>query len=69
MEIIIHTDLSYEGGHYFGKMDIPLDSSQYRIIGEDVDLFPGKKIPIFEWTCECETMEYWECNNCYYKED
>ena len=66
LNIISYENHSYEGGHYFGKIEIPVDWNSYKIIDDNYEIYPGWKVPIFEWTCECAEEEYWECDDCYY---
>ncbi len=61
----VYNDGHYKGGHFFGKIDIPKkDTGKYKIIGKQ-KLPGGEKIDVVEWTGQDETIEYWECDDCY----
>jgi len=60
-------DFLYEIEEKLGrKIEIPVDWNSYKIIDDNYEIYPGWKVPIFEWTCECAEEEYWECDDCYY---
>lgn len=69
IQITVHGNSTYEGGHFFGRVEVPSDPSQYEIVGEDHNIIPGKVVPIFEWTGDCKAFEYWECDECYNEPD
>ncbi|UCE73073.1 MAG: hypothetical protein JSV56_08510 [Methanomassiliicoccales archaeon] len=67
LEIILHGEHKYEGGHYFGKFEIPIGEGENKVIGES-DIFGKREIvKIVEWTGESKEVEYWECDDCYYE--
>ncbi len=55
------------GGHYFGKIDLPVGKGKYVTIGEE-KLFPDsdKKYKIVKWTGKHKKVEYWECPSCFW---
>ncbi len=55
IKVIIYKDRSYRGGHYFGKMEIPIRKGKY------------KKVDVVDWTGEKKEVEYWECSKCYWR--
>ena len=65
LRITVYDDRTYEGGHFFGNLKLPVGNGENRIVGESDILGKGKKVKILEWTGECEEVEYWECDECY----
>lgn len=59
--IRVHEDGTYEGGHYFGKISIPMG----RMVKIGEEYIPGiGKVEIVEFE-DYEEMEYWECDDCF----
>ncbi|MGA1820094.1 MAG: hypothetical protein ACMUHU_03695 [Thermoplasmatota archaeon] len=56
----------YSGGHYFGKIEIPVGPGEYRKVGRSklLDMDFG----VVEWTGEYLEEEYWECDACFHDE-
>ncbi len=67
LEITIHPDSSYDGGHYFGKMNIPIGKGENVKIGEHK--IGQLKYTVVKGTGKHKKVEYWECDDCYHKED
>ena len=67
LKIVLLKDREYEGGHYFGKFEIPIGEGENKVIGESDIFGKGEKVPVVEWTGESKEVEYWECDNCYYE--
>lgn len=60
IQITVHEDDTYEGGHYFGELTVPDEDSE----GEYEKTGEWEGHDVVEWTGEEESYEYWECNNC-----
>lgn len=66
LEITLFENGEYSGGHYFGKMELPVGEGENRILGKkDIG---GMEVEVFEWTGDHEEMEYWECDDCFNEE-
>lgn len=63
LEITSYPDSTYEGGHYFGEMEIPTKDAEIveRREEEIEELGP---ITVVEYD-EYESFEYWECDDCF----
>jgi len=69
IKIILYTDKSYRGGHYFGKIEIcskkeeakalRLGTHPYKIAGRVFDVLNYDPKPY-------KYLEYWECPKCYW---
>jgi hypothetical protein len=66
-EITLLENSKYEGGHYFGKIEIPIGEGEHKVIGQSDILGKDKKVDVVEWTGESKEIEYWECDDCYYE--
>jgi len=53
----------YAGGHYFGKMKVPIGKGKYIKVGNSNIL--GKRTKIVRWDGKEEEFEYWECDKCF----
>jgi hypothetical protein len=60
---ILNKKGNYDGGHYFGKMKIPVGKGKYKKVGTTKLL--KKKVNVVNWTGKEKEVEYWECNKCY----
>lgn len=67
LKIRLLDDSTYEGGHFFGRMELPVGDGEYKKMGKS-DIF-GKEIDLVEWTGKKEEVEYWECDDCYYEDE
>jgi hypothetical protein len=59
----VDEDGRYDAGHYFGEFSVPDDDS-------DGDLKKTGEIEshdVVEWTGETEKIEYWECDDCFFR--
>ena len=65
LEIMVDKDGTYHGGHYFGKLNLPVGKGKNKIVGESDIFGERKKVKLFEWTGKTEEIEYWECDNCF----
>jgi len=63
LNIILNRDKTYEGGHYFGKVDVNEGNGDYVKIR--TSKFLGKKTNIVRWTGKTRKAEYWECDKCF----
>jgi len=62
--VTVYEDGYYRGGHFFGKIGLPIEGTgEYKKVGTSKIL--GDKIDVVEWTGKEKKMEYWECNACY----
>jgi len=61
IEITVYEDDTYERGHYFGEFTLPDEDSdgEYEKTGE----WEGHDV--VEWTGEEDSLEYWECDDCF----
>ncbi len=60
----IQEDGKYENGHYFGEIKVPIG------VGENIPT--GEKLwgcPVVNWSGKEKTIEYWECDDCFNKEE
>lgn len=56
----------YTGGHYFGKMKVPIGKGRWKKVGATTILKPIQKMTdIVEWSGKEKEVEYWECDKCY----
>lgn len=63
LEITSFPDDSYEGGHYFGEMQVPTEDAE--IVDERTEELEGVgEITVVEYS-EYDSFEYWECDDCY----
>lgn len=53
----------YRGGHYFGKVSLPVGKGDYRKVGKF--RLGGKAYPVVKWAGKEKRVEYWECNACF----
>lgn len=54
----------YDNGHYFTDLKIPIEGTgKWKKVGTTKIL--GKKHDVVDWTGKEETVEYWECNECF----
>ncbi len=59
----IRFDRSYDNGHYFGKMKVPIGKGEHKKVGK---FKMGRKIyDVVKWTGKEKEVEYWECNSCF----
>jgi len=65
LNIRLKKDKSYEGGHYFGKININEGNGNY--VKTKTQKFLGRKINIVRWTGKTRKAEYWECERCFNK--
>lgn len=65
IKVNIYKDRSYRGGHYFGKMEIPIRKGKYKKVGSTI--LCNEKVDVVDWTGEKKEVEYWECSECYWK--
>lgn len=67
LKILINDRMGYyTGGHYFGKMKIPIGKGKWKKIGTSTILKSIQKITdIVEWSGKEKEVEYWECDKCY----
>lgn len=66
LEIKVYKNRKYEGGYYFGKIDIPVGKGEWRKIGKSQLL--GKLVDVVEWNGKEKKVEYWECERCFREE-
>ena len=64
MKIQLNKDRKYSGGHYFGKVSLPIKGTGKNIITRTCRI-RGKEFETFKWTGKETKVEYWECNKCY----
>ena len=56
----------YTGGHFFGKISIPIDGTgKYKTAGSM--MLAGEKVKVVKWTGKEKKIEYWECGKCFRK--
>lgn len=70
IKVIIYTDKSYRGGHYFGK--IPLVSKEETAkalrAGTRTWKFAGQEFQVMKRSGRpYKYVEYWECPKCYWR--
>ena len=63
LNITVYQDHSYEGGHYFGRVKIPIGEGEN--VKVDTLKLGENEYDVVEWTGEHEEFEYWECDDCY----
>lgn len=62
--VTVYEDGHYRNGHFFGKLELPVEGTgEYKKIGTSKLL--GLKADVVEWTGKEKKVEYWECNSCY----
>ena len=63
LRIKLHENGEYTGGHFFGKIRIPVGDGENRSLGKHKVL--DIEMEVVEWTGDHEEMEYWECEGCF----
>ncbi len=59
----IWPDGHYHGGHYFGKMKIPVGKGEHKKVG--TARLDENRYDVVKWTGKERTTEYWECDTCF----
>lgn len=67
LNIILLKNRKYTGGHYFGKIEIPIGEGEHKVIGQSDILGKDKKVDVVDWIGESKEVEYWEFDDCYYE--
>ena len=62
IEVRVYDDGSYEGGEYFGTMEVPVGNGEWNKVGTSEHF--GHKMKLVDWSGEYEEAEYWECELC-----
>lgn len=61
IEVTVTEDGTYDGGHYFGEVTVPVDGTD----GEYEKIAERDGHDVVQWTGKEETYEYWECEDCF----
>lgn len=69
LTIRINEDKTYEGGHYFGKMRLPIGKGKYKKVGTFKLAEDGESSDVVKWTGKRKKVEYWECEKCFAEEE
>ncbi|MEK7501833.1 MAG: hypothetical protein AAB629_02825 [Patescibacteria group bacterium] len=70
MKVIIYTDRSYRGGHYFGKIPLVSKAEMAKALklGTKKEKFGDLSMQIMKKDPKAYgSFEYWECPKCYWK--
>jgi len=66
LKITLKDNGEYSGGHYFGKIEIPIGEGENKKVGTSNLL--GMEVDVVEWTGDYREEEYWECDDCFHEE-
>lgn len=81
IEVEVSEDGGYVGGHYFGEMEFPTGEGEHRELDHGIGIKADGSMEcevkkenadnyedfwsVTEWTGEYESVEYWECEECF----
>src|SRR3989338_6964287 len=66
IKIKVDSERKYSGGHYFGKLKVPVKGTgEWKKVGKTK--IGRISCEVVDWTGKEKEVEYWECNSCFEK--